>query len=163
MLHDDLSGRHDFLGLSVVDHRRGQQVQTVVHVVFVVPGHELVEMGDGRFLGLEKRWHGPVVLGRSELGFRVGVVIGGPRSGETLVHPQEHQKLLGRPGGHRSPPVGMDRQFLSCLEVLVHGLADEPLGEPRVFPLRDHPAHDVTREEVQHDVEEVPLALVGTG
>jgi len=69
-------------------------------------------------------------------------------------------QLLSPIDCHGRPLVGMKGYFVAFLQMLIHRFADEVLRVPCRFRFRDHPAHDVTAEKIQREVEIVPLSVI---
>ena len=121
------------------------------------PRQKLLRIG-GR---IEERREPRMVLQCAELGFGAGIVIRGPGTGEAVLQPQELDQIHGSARFHGTSAVVVYSHSVSRLEVPLDCLADESLGAPGVLALRDHPADDVSREDVDHDVEEEELPAPG--
>ena len=63
---------------------------------------------------------------------------------------------------HRWSSVSVNRQLVTRDPVFGQRLGDEPLGQDRGLTMREHPAHDVAAEDVQHDVQVVVRPFLRT-
>src|SRR6266702_4474480 len=150
----DLAAPREYGGSFAVMHgRRREQRETRVVMLVVVPVEEPDAEG-ARVLDAAEpvRELGPV-LQRLELRLRVRVVVAHVRPRMSLGDSQigEHQRH--RFGGHRGAPVGVHRELSAPDRLLFRARLDQLLGERCRLPVRHHPAHHVTAEDVQEHVQ----------
>src|SRR5689334_8057362 len=141
------------LGLSEVDHSRGEQTDPRVTMLLVVPVEKLLTE-DAAVLDTAEtiRKIRPILQG-AKLAFRIRVVVGNVRPAVRLGDAQvSHQKSDGL-GGHDLAAVGMDGELPGGDLVFADGFFDELLGQFGAFPRCNHPTNDVAAEHVQDDVE----------
>jgi len=141
----------DGLGLTEMDHSRGQQGGAGVAVLFVVPLEELLTEGTAVLNAAEAIREFRTVLHGAELAFRVRIVVGDIRPAVSLGDAQVGHHV-GRLGSHHAAAVGMDVELAGRDLVLANGFFNKLLGQFGAFPMGHHPARDVAAEDVEHHV-----------
>jgi hypothetical protein len=124
-------------------------------VRIVVPREEIVAHAAGVFDRTEpigKIWP---VLERPELGFGKWIVgaHAGPRV--TGADAEVREQLGHQLAAHRRAAVGMDRELVRADPLLEARGFDQALGQTGVLVRRDHPAHDVTAEQIEDHIQRV--------
>lgn len=122
-------------------------------MLVVVPGEELLAEGAAVLNAAEAiRKAGPVLQG-AKLAFRVRVVVrnvgSAVRLGDAQVGHQERHWF----GAHDFSTVGVNGQLARRYGVFLQGVLNEVFGQFGRFPLGDHPAGNITAEDVDHYVE----------
>jgi hypothetical protein len=89
------------------------------------------------------------------------VVVRDVRPRVTLGDAEVRQQQSDRLRGHRRAAVGVHGELAwgDALSLAAHG--DQLLGEPCEFAVRQHPAHHVAAEDIEHHVEVVVRPLRG--
>ena len=144
----------------VMDIVGGEHCDTAMSMLGVVPGEERAAKGGGGGEVVEASGEVGVVLQRFELRLGEGVVVADVGAAQRAGDPEVGKELRGALAGHRRAAVGVQGEGLGGDVLFDTGVLDEPRGECGALALGDHPAHDVTAEEVDQDVEvEVRPAL----
>jgi hypothetical protein len=116
----------------------------VLFPLLVVPLEKLLTEGAAVLDAAEAIRKIRSVLHGSELAFRIGIVVGDIRSavafGDTQVGHQKGDRL----GLHDPAAVGVNGELAGRNPMLANGFFDELLGQFGGFPVRDHPAGNVT-------------------
>jgi len=139
--------------LSIVDRRGIHVADPTVVVLVVVPVEEVAREATGVLQAAEAIWKLRSVFQGLELGFREGVVVGDvwPRVG--FADSQVRQEQRQGSGLHGRAAISVDGELPREDALLLTGLLQQPGRQRIAFPFCDHPAHDVTAEDVEDHVE----------
>src|SRR5687768_12131129 len=117
-------------------------------VAVVVPGEELLTEGAAVLNTAKAIWETGAVLQSTKLAFRVGVIVryvgSAVRLGRTKFGQQERDWF----GAHHFSAVGVYGQLARRDIVFLQCVLNEVFGQFGRFPLGDHPAGNVTAEDV---------------
>ena len=138
---------------TVVDHGGCHHADSGVAVFVVVPGKESLAERACILYAAETIGKLGAVFHGAELAFRVGVVVGGVRPAVGFGDAEIGQQKSHWFSSHGSAEVGMNTQGVGLNVLLAAGFRDKQFGQFGGFARSQHPAHDVTAEDVQHDVE----------
>ena len=150
----------DKLGsLTVMNRGRGQQLQAGVMVLMVVPGKQLLAETPRILDGAEAvRIVRPVLHG-FEMSFREKIVVGdmGAAVGfdDAEVSEQQGQGLRC----HRRTAIGVQRELTGRNALLLARVFDKLPSLGGCLAIGDHPAGDVTAEDVENDVQVIEIPL----
>ena len=130
-----------------------EKPQSAVAVRLVVPGKEDLPKRPRVLDRSEPRRKLGTVLERFELGFRRRIVV---RDVGPAVRPRHAE--IGQQQGHgltphRAPTIRVEGQLARLNAVLRTRFGDEALGQPCALMRREHPADNVTAEDVEDHVQ----------
>jgi len=143
----------DFRPLPLVHLVRRQVVQSAMHMLPVVPGHESVHIGSGLVQGAEVLRERRSPLEGRKQAFDEGVVVAdmGSAVGVADLEPFEESRESGR--SHGASVVGMDPQFCRVRHSLGDDLGEQILGQFAVLGKLYGPADGLATEQVLDGVE----------
>ena len=147
--------------MACVDDGGGQQSNSPMAVLFVVPVKEAAAEVEAVVIADESVWEvGPVLEGL-ELAFGEGVVVADVGSAVRLGDAEGGQELGDGVGSHGRATVAVDRELLTLDAFLDERLSDQSFSQVLGFPVGEHPPDDVPAVDVEDHVEVVVGPLGG--
>src|SRR5258708_5937729 len=148
-----LAAPQNVFRLSIVNRGWRQQAYAGVTVFFVIPTKktltERTTVLDAPKTVRELR----PILHRSELALGEGIVVRDVRPpmrfGNTEIGEQKGYWL----GPHRGATIGVQRELIGLDVLFLAAILDQPLGQFRAFTISDHPAGNVTTEDIEDRVQ----------
>ena len=156
---DDIGGVEDLLalgdddrGAAVMKGGRGEEADAGMVVLFVVPVKEWLAEGPGVLERTKAIGETRPVLQSAKLAFGIGVVVGDVGAAVGLGDAEVAEEEGHGFGGHGGAIIGVDLQLAGPDLLLAAGSFEQRFGELSAFAMGDHPANDITAEDVEDDI-----------
>ena len=146
------SGGDAFGGVAVMDVVRSQQADAAVVVFAVVPVEEGTAVRTGVLVRAEALGEVRPVLERLEMSLGKRVVVRDVRSRVALRDAEVGVQVGDHLRGHGRSAVSVDCELAGLNSLAAASLLDQLLRERGALAAGDHPAHDVSAEDVEDDV-----------
>ena len=146
-------------GFAIMNHFRSKQPDSTVAMFAVVPGKEILAKDATILDGAEaigKTW---TIFQRLKLRLGVRIIIGHMRAAVTLRDAEIGEQQRNRLGFHRRTTVRMNRQPSRHHVLFLARFRNEALSERTALVGGNHPADDVSAEDVENHVRVTTILL----